>query len=61
MLEEYFIKPDTVDRVRACGIGAEIELYTTWLSEQGYTARTVLRRVPLAVVTCTFIGREGGI
>ena len=27
MLDKYFVKPQTVDRVRACWIGAEIERY----------------------------------
>jgi len=27
MLEEYFVKPDTVDRIRASWIGPEIERY----------------------------------
>ena len=31
MLEKYFVKPQTVDRVRACWIGAEIERYVEWL------------------------------
>ncbi len=35
MLETYFVKPQTVDRIRACWIGAEIERYAGWLSEQG--------------------------
>ena len=47
MLETYFVKPQTVDRIRACWIGAEIERYAGCLSEQGYSARTVLRRVPV--------------
>ena len=49
MLETYFVKPQTVDRIRACWIGAEIERYAGWLSEQGYSTRTVLRRVPALV------------
>ena len=31
MLEKYFVKPQTVDRVRASWIGAEIERYVEWL------------------------------
>ena len=37
MLETYFVKPQTVDRIRACWIGAEIERYVGWLAEQGYS------------------------
>ncbi len=49
MLEPYFAKPQTVDRVRACWIGSQIEQYISWLSEQGYSTRTVRGRVPLLV------------
>ena len=49
MLERYFVKPQTVDRVRACWIGPEIEAYVAWLCEQGYRPITIWRRVPLLV------------
>jgi integrase/recombinase XerD len=59
MLETYFVKPQTVDRIRACWIGAEIERYVSWLSEQGYSNRTVLRRVPVLVAFGEFARRRG--
>jgi integrase/recombinase XerD len=59
MLESYFVKPQTVDRIRACWIGAEIERYAGWLSEQGYSTRTVLRRVPALVAFGEFARRRG--
>jgi hypothetical protein len=59
MLESYFVKPQTVDRIRACWIGAEIERYAGWLSEQGYSARTVLRRVPVLVAFGEFARMRG--
>jgi hypothetical protein len=34
MLEEYFVKPGTVDRIRAAWIGPQIEQYVTWLAGQ---------------------------
>lgn len=49
MLESYFVRPQTVDRIRASWIGSEIERYVVWLAENGYAARSVLRRVPLLV------------
>ncbi len=36
MLENYFVKPQTCDRVRACWIGGEIERYVEWLSAREY-------------------------
>jgi integrase/recombinase XerD len=47
MLEQYFLKPDTVERIRNCWLGEPIESYVTWLSEKGYAARNVHRRVPI--------------
>ena len=46
MLEHYFLKPGTVDRLRDSWIGDPIERYVQWLSENGYAARNVYRRVP---------------
>jgi integrase/recombinase XerD len=59
MLERYFVKPRTVDRVRALWIGPEIERYVVWLAERGYGARSVLRRVPLLVAFGEFARLEG--
>lgn len=47
MLERYYVRPDSVDRVRSSWIGGPIERYVEWLTEHGYTSRTILRRVPL--------------
>ena len=47
MLERYFTKPQTADRIKESWIGQSIEKYVVWLSDQGYAARTVHRRVPL--------------
>ena len=41
MLERYFIRPATVDRIRASWIGDAIERYVTWLSGNGYAPRNV--------------------
>lgn len=59
MLETYFVKPQTADRIRACWIGAEIERYVGWLSERSYSTRTVLRRVPALVAFGEFARLRG--
>ena len=59
MLETYFIKPETIDRIRGSQFGAQIEQYVTWLAEHGYSARSVLRRVPLLVAFGEFARLEG--
>jgi integrase/recombinase XerD len=47
MLERFFLKPQTVDRILGGWLGPQIELYVTVLCEQGYSPRSVLRRVPI--------------
>ena len=42
MLENYFVRPELVDRIRASWIGSEIEQYVDWLADQGYGANSVL-------------------
>ena len=59
MLERYFVRPDLVDRIRSAWIGATIEKYVEWLTEQGYAARTVLRRVPLLMEFGGFARQHG--
>ena len=59
MLETYFVKPETVDHIRGCWIGAEVERYVVWMSEHGYSRRSVWRRVPLVVAFGEFAWQRG--
>lgn len=59
MLEQYFVKPETVDRVRASWIGAEIESYVCWLADHGYGTRSVWRRVPILFAFGEFARERG--
>jgi site-specific recombinase XerD len=59
MLERYFVRPATVDRIRASWIGAIIEQYVAWLSDKGYAARNVFRRVPILVRFGEFAREQG--
>jgi integrase/recombinase XerD len=61
MLERYFVRPQTVDRIRASWIGREVECYVVWLAEQGYGTRSVLRRVPLVLAFGEFARAQGAI
>jgi integrase/recombinase XerD len=47
MLERYFLRPGTVDQIRASWIAEPIEQYVAWLTERGYGARNVHSRVPI--------------
>ena len=49
VLNRYFIRPTTVDRIRTSWIGEAIERYVVWLAEQNYAARNVSFRVPVLV------------
>lgn len=60
MLEQYFSKPDTVDRIRDCWLGEPIERYVAWLSSQGYSARNVRSRVPVLRQFAAFVWSRGG-
>lgn len=61
MLEEYFIKPATVDRIRGSWIGAEIETYLVWLVDQGFSTKTIWRRIPIVFAFGEFArGRGAG-
>lgn len=59
MLERYYVRPDSVDRIRSSWIGAHIERYVEWLTEHGYAARTVLRRTPLLMEFGEFARQRG--
>jgi integrase/recombinase XerD len=60
MLERYFVKPGTIDRIRASWIGPMVERYVEWLSESGYAARCVYSRVPLLISFGEF-ARDRGV
>ena len=36
MLEGYYVKPSTIDRVRGSWLGPQIESYLEWLQAHGY-------------------------
>jgi len=59
MLEEYFIKPATIDRLRGSWIAAEIETYVAWLASEGFSTKSIWRRVPIVFAFGEF-GRERG-
>lgn len=59
MLEEYFVKPATLDRIRGSWIAEEIERYLAWLVGHGYSARCVWNRIPLAYAFGEFARERG--
>jgi len=59
MLEQYYVRPATVDRVRTSWIAPAIEQYVGWLAERRYSNRTVSRRIPLLVAFGEFAKAHG--
>ena len=59
MLERYYVRPDTVDRIQASWISGAIEQYVRWLSERNYSEKSILRRVPLLVGFGEFAKGQG--
>ena len=47
MLERYFVRPQTVDRIHSSWLGPAIEEYAAWLLERGHAARNLGHRVPI--------------
>ena len=59
MLEQYFIKPATIDRIRGSWIAAGIETYLAWLVDQGYSTKSIWRRLPIAFAFGEFARERG--
>jgi integrase/recombinase XerD len=59
VLNRYFIRPTTIDRIHASWIGEAIEGYVVWLTEQKYAARNVAFRVPVLMRFGEFARRSG--
>jgi site-specific recombinase XerD len=59
MLEQYFVKPSTIDRLRGSWVASEIEAYLAWLVEQGYSTKSIWRRVPIGFAFGEFARGRG--
>jgi len=47
MLEQYFLRPTTVDRIRSNWLAPQIEQYLEWMHAQKYAEHNITRRIPL--------------
>lgn len=59
MLENYFVDPKTIERIRASWMGSAIEKYVGDLAEQRYSTRCILNRVPALMRFGTFAWDKG--
>ena len=51
MLEQYFLRPTTVDRIRSNWLAPQIEQYVEWMHAHKYAGRNITRRI---AVLCHF-------
>jgi len=58
ILEHYFTKPATLDRLRACWLGNQIEAHVLYLAELGYAPKLAYYRVPLLRQFAEFSSRH---
>jgi integrase/recombinase XerD len=59
MLEHYYLKAKTIDRIKLSWIADAIEQYVAWLEQHGHSVRTIHRRVPLLVRFGEFAKKRG--
>src|SRR5438876_1872037 len=59
MLARYYVRPETVDRIRSSWIYDSVDRYVRWLTEQKYNSRSVFRRIPLVVSFGDFARAHG--
>ena len=59
MLENYYVKPSTLDRIRASWLAPQIENYLEWLEGHGYSRLVVYRRLPLLFHFAEFSQKKG--
>ena len=59
MLEDHFLRPRTVDRIRASWIAGAIEQYVAWMEERRYAARSFRSCVTLLVRFGEFARQRG--
>lgn len=59
MLEKYYIRPATIDRIQGSWIASTVEQYVAWMAERRYADRSVFRRIPIVVSFGEFAKAHG--
>lgn len=59
MLERYYVKPSTIDRIRDSWLGSQIDSYVEWMEANGYARPTILRRVSQLCHFAVFAQKRG--
>lgn len=61
MLEHYFVRPRSVDRIRALWLGSAIDRYAEWMAERQAATQTVRGAVQRLIKFNTFAQSRGAI
>lgn len=61
MLDRYYLRPETTDRVSASWIADAIKQYVAWMTEREYRPSTVRSRVPLVFRFGEFARSQGAM
>ncbi|VIO69846.1 hypothetical protein [Bradyrhizobium ivorense] len=59
MLEKYYIRPTTIDRIHKSWIASAVEQYVGWMAERRYTDSSVSRWIPIVVSFGEFAKAHG--
>jgi integrase/recombinase XerD len=59
MLEQYFLRPTTVDRIRSNWLAPPIEQYVEWMQAQKYARDSITRRVDMLCHFADFARTNG--
>src|SRR5215472_16740521 len=59
MLEQYFLRPTTVDRIRSNWLAPQIEQYAEWMHTQKYARQNITRRIALLCHFADFARTSG--
>lgn len=59
MLEKYYIRPTTIDRIHESWIVSAVEQYVSWMAERCYNHSSVSRRIPIMVSFGEFAQAHG--
>jgi site-specific recombinase XerD len=59
MLEQYFLRPTTVDQIRSNWLAPQIEQYVEWMHAQKYARQNITRRIALLCHFADFARTNG--
>jgi hypothetical protein len=61
MLNHFYAKPSTIDRIRNSWLGSQMDDYVGWMEANGYSSHAVFRRLPPLFCFAEFAQRRGCI